>query len=216
MKRYQLKATKRTVTGTAASRKLREQKQVPAVLYGRDMESVEISVPEANLLQIINQGSPNALIDLTVGRKKHITMLKDIQLHPIKGGIIHIDFYVVSMDRPITATVPIHIIGEAAGIGEGGTVQYQARDVEVKCLPGDIPERFDLDISALNIGDTKTVADLEFPDNIQLLTATDEVVVTVLAPRLLEEDIAEEEEDLAEEEAAQTEEDSQPEGEDKA
>lgn len=211
MKRYKLRADKRTATGTGACRQLREQKMVPAVLYGRDMESVDISVSEADLLQIISQGSPNALIDLTVGRKKYITMLKEIQRHPIKGGIIHIDFYVVSMDRPITATVPIHIVGEAAGVSEGGTVQYQAREIQVKCLPGDIPERVELDVSALTIGDTRTIADLDLPEKVELLTPEDEVVVTVLAPRLVEEDADVTEEEGLEEEAAQTEEETQPE-----
>lgn len=206
MKRYQLKATKRTDTGTGRSKRLREELQVPAVLYGRDMESEQISVSQSEVLQIINTGSANALIDLAVGRKKYTTMLKDIQLHPIKRDIIHIDFYVVAMDRPITTTVPISIIGEAAGVSEGGTVQYQAREVEVKCLPGDIPERIEFDISDLVIGDTRTVADLELPDSIELLTSEAEVVVTVLAPSMPEEEeVDEEEELLVDEEAAEEE-----------
>ncbi len=205
MKRYQLKATKRTDTGTGRSKRLREELQVPAVLYGRDMESEQISVSQSEVLQIINTGSANALIDLAVGRKKYTTMLKDIQLHPIKRDIIHIDFYVVAMDRPITTTVPISIIGEAAGVSEGGTVQYQAREVEVKCLPGDIPERIEFDISDLVIGDTRTVADLELPDSIELLTSEAEVVVTVLAPSMPEEEEVDEEELLGDEEAAEEE-----------
>ncbi len=204
MKRYQLKATKRAETGTSSSRQLRQQLHVPAVLYGRDMESEQISVSQSEVLQIINTGSANALIDLSVGRKKYTTMLKDIQLHPIKRDITHIDFYVVAMDRPITTTVPISIVGEAAGVSEGGTVQYQAREIEVKCLPGDIPERIEFDVSELVIGDTRTVADLELPEDIELLTPESEVVVTVLAPRMPEEEELEDEGELPEgEEAAE-------------
>jgi len=183
MERYTLNASIRTAKG----RKVRREKLVPAVLYGRKVQARNIAVPESELNHFINHGSPNALINLAVGGESYTVMLKELQRDRIKGNVIHADFYSVDLSQKITVTVPIHLVGEAPAVKEGGVLQLQTREVEIKCLPTEIPQSFDLDISALQIGDTRTVADLSVTGDIEMLTPADEVIVAVLAPRLADE-----------------------------
>lgn len=188
MKRYKLNADVRTCKGHL----VRRENQVPAVLYGRSMEAIQLSLPEATINHFVSHGSANALIDLAVGDETYVVMLKDLQRNRIKGDIIHIDFYAVNLKQKLTATVPIHLQGEAEGVKAGGVMQHQAREVEVRCLPTEIPQGFDLDISALNIGDSLAVADLTAPEGVEILSPETEVIVSVLAPRMVEEEEAEE------------------------
>lgn len=160
------------------------------VLYGRNTETLNLAVPEAEVVHFINHGAPNALIDLVVAGETHTAMVKDLQRNKIKGEVLHIDFYAVDLKQELTTTVPIHLVGDAEGVRAGGILQQLTREIEVKCLPTEIPQSFDLDISAMNIGDTKTVADLEVTGNIEILTPEAEVIVSILAPRLAEEEEA--------------------------
>jgi len=184
MKRYKLNAEVRNGKG----RQVRNNKQVPAVLYGRNLEPVNLAVPESEINHFINHGSANALIDLAVGQDAYTVMIKDLQRNRIKGDILHIDFYAVDLSQKLTASVPIHLIGEAEGVKAGGVLQHQTREVEVKCLPTAIPQGLDLDISLMGIGDTKTIADLTVAGDVEILTPPEEVIVSVLAPRLAEEE----------------------------
>ncbi|MGI6365787.1 MAG: 50S ribosomal protein L25 [Bacillota bacterium] len=186
MERYKLNAAIRTGKG----RLVRRSKQIPAVLYGRNTETLNLAVPEAEVVHFINHGAPNALIDLVVAGETHTAMVKDLQRNKIKGEVLHIDFYAVDLKQELTTTVPIHLVGDAEGVRAGGILQQLTREIEVKCLPTEIPQSFDLDISAMNIGDTKTVADLEVTGNIEILTPEAEVIVSILAPRLAEEEEA--------------------------
>jgi large subunit ribosomal protein L25 len=181
------------VIRTGKGRLVRRVDQVPAVLYGRDMDAVSLAVPEAEVNYFINHGSANALINLAVGQDSYTVMMKDLQRDWIKGSILHVDFYAVDLKQELVTTVPVHLRGEAAGIKEGGVLQHQTREVEVRCLPTDIPQGFDLDVSALNIGDTLTVADLDLGETkgVEILTPETEVVVSVLAPHIEEEETEE-------------------------
>ncbi|HBI56643.1 MAG TPA: 50S ribosomal protein L25 [Firmicutes bacterium] len=190
MKRYTLKADIRADKG----HKVRRNNLVPAVLYGHGVGPIHLGLPEADVKQFVQHGTANMLIDLTAGKKKYTVMLKDLQRHRVKGDILHMDFYAVDLEQKLTATVPVHLIGEPLGIKEGGVVQQQTREVEVRCLPTEIPQGFELDISALAIGDSRTVADLAIEGNFEILTPETEVVVSVLAPRLETEEEVETEE----------------------
>jgi large subunit ribosomal protein L25 len=114
-------------------------------------------------------------------------MLKDIQRHRIRGDVLHLDFYAVDLEQKLTATVPVLLVGESPGVKEGGILQQQTREIEVRCLPTEIPQGIELDISSLGIGDSATVADIVIPEEIEVLTPDTEVVVSILAPRLEEE-----------------------------
>lgn len=197
MQRYTLKASLRPDKG----RKARRDNLVPAVLYGPAMAPITLGLPEADVSQFIKRGTANMLIDLTAGAKNYTVMVKDLQRHRVKGSILHLDFYAVDLEHELTTAVPVHLVGESPGVKAGGVIQQQIREVEVRCLPAEIPSNFEIDISALAIGDSKTVADLPVTGNFEILTPETEVVVSVLAPRLetTEETEAEEtEEDQAE------------------
>lgn len=189
MKRYTLKADIRADKG----HKVRRDNLVPAVLYGQGVEPIHLGLPEADVKQFVQRGTANMLIDLIAGKKKYTVMLKDLQRHRVKGDILHMDFYAVDLEQKLTATVPVHLIGEPLGVKEGGVVQQQTREVEVRCLPTEIPQGFELDISALAIGDSRTVADLAIEGDFEILTPETEVVVSVLAPRLETEEVETEE-----------------------
>lgn len=184
MKRYKLMATKRTGKGYM----VRRENQVPAVLYGRNMDSISLSLPEAEINHFVNHGTANALIDLNIEGKSITVMLKDLQRNRVKGEVVHLDFYAVDLEQKLTATVPVHLQGESVGVKAGGILQHQTREIEVRCLPADIPQGFDLDISSLNIGEARTVADLSGVGSVEVLTPETEVIVSVLAPRLAEEE----------------------------
>lgn len=190
MERFTLNAVVRNSKG----RQVRREKLVPAVLYGRGIEPSSLAVPEADINHFINHGSANALIDMAVGSESYTVMIKDLHRNKVKGNILHVDFYAVDLKQEITTAVVIHLQGEAEGVKAGGVLQHQTREIEVKCLPTAIPESFDVDISALNIGETLTVADLKVPQGVEVLSADTEVIVSVLAPRLTEEDETETEE----------------------
>lgn len=183
MKQYALKADIRADKGY----KVRRDAMIPGVLYGREVEPIHLSLPVADVNQLIQHGTANMLIDLTAGKKKYTVMLKDKQRHRIKGDILHLDFYAVDLEQKLTATVPLQLVGESPGVKEGGILQQQTREIEVRCLPTEIPQGFELDISSLGIGDSSTVADIVIPEEIEVLTPDTEVVVSILAPRLEEE-----------------------------
>ena len=180
MKRHKLNAIVRTGKG----RQLRRENLVPAVMYGQGMEAAVLAVPAADMKSFVQHGSINALIDLAVGDNTHTVMIKELQRDRIKDEVLHVDFYAVNLKEKLTTSVPIHLQGEAAGVKAGGVVQYQTREVEVNCLPTEIPDSFDLEISDMEIGDSKTVADLILTGDVEIMTPLTEVVVSIQAPRL--------------------------------
>lgn len=202
MKRYTLKAEIRAEKG----RKVRRDALVPGVLYGRGVEPIQLALPEADVNHFTQHGTANMLIDLTAGKKKYTVMLKDLQRHRVKGDVLHLDFYAVDLEQKLTATVPIHLVGESPGVTEGGVLQQQTREIEVRCLPTEIPQGFELDISSIAIGDSRTVADIATLGDFEVLTPVTEVVVSVLAPRLEEKDDDEHETEETEEEQEKLEE----------
>ncbi len=109
-------------------------------------------------------------------------MIKDYQKHVIKNELLHVDFHHISMDETITVTIPIETVGKAYGVQEGGVLQQLMREVEIECLPTDIPDKFELDITELDVGDSLQVSDLEVGDEIDLVSALDDVIVTVVTP----------------------------------
>lgn len=199
MEHYKLNAVIRTAKG----RLVRQEKLIPAILYGRNIDTIHLAVPEAEMANFIKHGTANALIDLTLGTETHTVMLKELQRNRLRDEMLHVDFYSVDLTQKLTITVPIHLVGEAEGVKAGGVVQQQTREVEVRCMPTDIPQGFHLDISTMNIGDTKTVADIEISEEIELLTPEDEVVISVLMPRLEEEKEEEETETIESEETVE-------------
>lgn len=221
-----LKARTRAETGKGAARRIRAAGEVPAVMYGLGVEPQPLAVTREELQDVIHSESGlNVLIDLQVidGKDKtdHLVMIKELQKHPFKERFLHVDFLKVARDEKVTMRVPITITGEEESIGlkAGGTLQHNLWEVEVECLPADVPDHLYIDISAIDVGDHLNVGALKSPPGVTVLADPEDVVLTILAPRLVveeEEELLPEEEEAAKEEIASAEEkpaeSAQPEG----
>jgi large subunit ribosomal protein L25 len=185
MAEQKLVASKRDDSGKGVARKLRAAGRVPAVLYGKGMEPVAVSVDSRELIHLFHTGAgTNVLVDLDVDGKSHLAMAREVQRDHIKGRFLHVDFLAVSRDQKVTVTVPIRLVGESPGVKLGGVLEHHLWDVQVECLPSDIPEAIEADVSKLEeIGTSLKVADLAPPDGATILTAADESVVAVQQPQ---------------------------------
>ena len=193
MERYNLSVEVREDTGKGLARSLRRSGLVPAVIYGKSRPSQALTVNPEDLK---NKMSGNAIFDLLITAEgeeiKETVMIKEVQKDPIKGELLHIDFHHISMDEKITINVSLNLTGEAPGVREGGVLQQLLREVEIECLPLDIPEALQLDISKLEMGNSMLVNDLEVPENIEIKTPFDEAIVTIVVPTEEEEELEEE------------------------
>lgn len=172
----------------------RQEDRVPAVLYGRGKDTHPLIVDGRSLRQLLISGGSNVLIDLKVKEKgKKVTqetvMFKEIQRHIIqKDKLMHVDFIRISMTDKIEVNVQLNFIGEPIGVkDEGGVLQILTREVLVKCLPGDIPETIDVDLSVLAVGDSISVNSINFAEGIELITDLEETLAQILAPVAAEE-----------------------------
>ncbi|MFO7839263.1 MAG: 50S ribosomal protein L25/general stress protein Ctc [Desulfosalsimonadaceae bacterium] len=205
MERYQLSATQREQTGKGVARKLRSQGRMPAILYGANIESTPLSVDIHDLEVLLNKVSPSqALLDLQVqngGRSKTTVMIKELQMDPVKFKFLHVDFYEVKMDQQITTTVPVAAVGTSKGVEEGGILQIIRRELEVNCLPGDIPEQVEIDITDLDLGDSVHVEDISQSGKIEIPYETNFTILTIVSPAMEKEEEPEAEEGEEGEEA---------------
>lgn len=213
-----LVARTRKLTGKGGARRIRAQGEVPAIIYGLGLEPRNLAVKTGDVWDTIQgEAGLNVLIDLQVvdGKEKdsQLVMIKEVQKHPFKEKILHVDFLRVARDEKVTMKVPITLVGQedSVGLKEGGTLQHTLWEVEIECLPADIPDELPLDISELDIGDNIRVSDLVVPGEVKMTADPEDVIVTVLAPRLLVEEEEEEEELTPEEmEALEAEEEMAP------
>jgi large subunit ribosomal protein L25 len=202
-----LVAEPRDATGKGAARRLRAAGRIPAVVYGRGAESKAISVDPGALLKLLHDSGAgmNTLIDLSVDGTTQTVLVKELQRDPVRGRPLHTDFYLVELDKTVEVSVPIHLVGRAAGVELGGIVDHPLRELELECLPRAIPEGVEVDVSALEIGQSIHVRDLELPQGVSVLTDENLAVASVIAPTVVEEEVPEEEVE-AEEAAAEAEE----------
>jgi large subunit ribosomal protein L25 len=212
MERLILEAQARPSMSKGQRNQLRGEGKVPAVIYGRGEDTLPLIVDGRTLRQVLVTGGGNVLVDLAVkakGKKtrQETVMFKDIQRDIIyQDRIIHVDFIRISMTDKIEVAVTLNFIGEPAGLDEGGVLSMVSREVTIKCLPGDIPEHFDIDISALNIGDSLAADALDIDEKFELITLPETVLVQVLAPMAEEAPVVEEGLEEGEEAAAAEEE----------
>lgn len=197
MSEVNLQVTGRDEAGKKSAKRLRRQGFIPAIYYSHGQEAVPLAV-NAKLFKNILAGDSN-VIDLDFGKDKPMpSIIKDIQWDPVTSEAIHIDFLGVKLDEKVVVEVPINFVGTARGAKNGGIVQMLLRAVEVECLPLDIPEHLEVDISELDIQDSLDVSVLH-NDKVTILTEPDTTLVTVLPPRLETEEEAAESEEEAEE-----------------
>ncbi|HEU4725009.1 MAG TPA: 50S ribosomal protein L25 [Candidatus Eisenbacteria bacterium] len=186
-----LKSTRRDGVGKGVARRLREAGSVPAIYYGRGEAPVAISVHAKELETLLHGASgSNVIVDLKVegaDAADRKAILREVQRHPVRGTILHVDLQHISLSERITVEVPVVLVGVPTGVKDGGGIlEHILREVEVECLPTDIPEKFTVDVSHLNIGDSVHVSDINF-GNVEVLTETDRSVATVVPPTVLEE-----------------------------
>jgi large subunit ribosomal protein L25 len=203
--RTKLLVTERETLGSAETRRLRKQGLVPGVLYGSG-EPVAICVEQRELRRALTGAAGlHSILDVEIDGKgkTHASILKEFQVDPIRGGVTHIDLQEVRLDRPITASVSVHLAGgeDAPGVKEGGVLSQVLREVNVEALPLEVPEHIEVDVSELEIGATLRISDLVAPEGATLLDDPESVVATITAPT--REEVAEPtEEELAAAEAA--------------
>lgn len=187
MQQVNLEATLRSKNGSAESRRLRKKAVLPAVLYGKGIASVMVSVAEKEFLRIFDGGkSQNVIINLQVkkdgGTEPFTVVVKALQKDPVSAHYLHVDFQQISLFEKMQAKIPVHIMGEAVGVKEGGVLEQVLHEVTVECLPKDIPSHLEVDVTSLAIGQTMTVSSIVFPENVLSLTLKEEVVVSLHAP----------------------------------
>jgi large subunit ribosomal protein L25 len=211
LERIELQANVRKTVGNGPARSLRRADQIPAVLYGPKTDPLLLSINKKDLEQTLKQGSASQLIlNLVIQNGKKLTksaMIKELQTHPVSGNFIHIDFYEIDMKRKIKVMVPVVTTGKSKGIELGGMLNIVRRELELLCLPGDIPEAIEIDITDLDIGDSIHLEEVPLGDNVEISSDVNFTVVTVLSPVV--EEVAEEEVEEEELEAAEGEEEGE-------
>jgi large subunit ribosomal protein L25 len=183
MSEYKLAAEKRADAGKGAARRLRAAGRVPAVLYGHGIAPEHLSVDARQFSHALRtDAGVNVLIELAVDRTRHLALAKEIQRHPVKGNYLHVDFIQVRRGEKVHVSVPVHLVGEAPGVREGGIADQDLYQVNVEAEVTNVPEAVQADVSGLDIGDVLRVGDLKAPDGAVILDDPEASVVSVVAP----------------------------------
>jgi large subunit ribosomal protein L25 len=183
--RVRLEVLQRERRGSADTRRLRRGGLVPGVLYGRGKTPHVIAIPERELRRVLSgPGGLHAILDVVLDGQKttHPSILKDYQRDPLRGTVTHVDLHEVRLDQPIQAQVAVVLVGEPAGVKEGGVLSQVTREVTVEALPMEIPEHLELDVSGMAIGDSLRVADLAAMERVTFLDDPEETVLANVTP----------------------------------
>ena len=191
MAKATLKAKKRDGSGKGPARTLRREGRVPAVLYGRELEAIHLSVDAHEAERLFHSISvDNTIVDLAVeGEKKpYLTLVREIQTHPWRSALLHVDFLRIQEGVAVDLDVPIRLLGVPAGVRLGGGVLEQMiHDLPIRCEPSRIPEVIELDVTNLEVNDSLRVADLPLPEGVEVRVPGDRAVCSVAIPKIIEE-----------------------------
>jgi len=200
MEDTKLIAKKRELQGSANARRLRKSGSLPGVIYGDGEEATAVLLGMHDFEQLLHHhASETMLVEIAVEGEGDVTaLLKEVQHHPVTGDLLHADFLKVAADKPIQVEIALEIIGEAAGVKAGGSLEIVMHTLGVECLPGDLVESIEVDVSEMEIGNILHVSDVKLDSNLKLLSDPEAIVVSVAEPRAEEE----EEEDVLGEGAA--------------
>jgi large subunit ribosomal protein L25 len=188
-----LKAQKRTVIGRNAIKKIKKEGLVPGIIYGSQAEPMALQVEARALTSVLAHAmSEHVLVELEIvdgsQSNNRLALIQEVQHHPLKRELLHVDFHAVSATEKITSEVPIEAVGDALGVRTfGGLLEYSLRTLEVECFPQDLPEIVRIDVTNLNIGEALHVRDIPLPSGVESLTDGDLTVVSVVASRVGEE-----------------------------
>jgi large subunit ribosomal protein L25 len=195
--RVKLEVAEREGRGSADARRLRRQGIIPGVLYGRGKTPHAICIPERELRRVLTgESGLHAILDVVLDGQKttHPSILKDYQQNVLTGRLAHVDLQEVRLDQPIQAQVVIELVGESEGVKEGGVLSQVVREITVEALPLEVPERIELDVSGMEMGDTLRLEDLPLREGVTYLDDPEIVLATVTMPTQIVEPEPEEEE----------------------
>ena len=181
-----LNAERRSDAGKGVARKLRAAGKVPAVLYGQGIEATPLTVDARELQHLLHSGAgSNVLVDVVVEGEEHLAIPREIQRDHIHAKFVHVDFLAVSRTQTITVSVPVVETGEAVGIKEGGVVEHHLRELQIECLPQDVPDQIEVDITNVELGGMIHVSDLVTPSGVTVLTNPEDAVLSIITPAVL-------------------------------
>lgn len=190
-----LKAQLRTLGTKGDVKKLRKEGKIPAVLYGLKENSVPICVDSREFMKLLSHlEGKHPVVKLEVEGNTYLdtpALIQDIQRHPVKWNVIHVDFLRIRLDQKIHTSVPVVLVGQAEGVKMGGVLDHQLREVEIECLALQVPPHIELDVTNLGLGKSLHVYDLVPPEGVKVITDPERVIVSVHVPRSLESKLAE-------------------------
>src|SRR5918992_1625940 len=183
-----LNATPRAEVGKGSARKLRANQRIPGVVYGHHRDATALTIDARELDKLLGSIAPGTtVVELHLGGRMSKTLIREIQRHPFKRQVLHIDFQELVAGEKITVNVPIVLVGTAAGVKDGGTVEEVLREISVEVDPANIPNHFEIDVSALGINDSVHVSDIKAPEGVEILDDLEATVAVVAPPRIAEE-----------------------------
>jgi len=205
---FDLKTTQRNTFGKGSARALRREGLIPAVLYGPKRDSVPLTISPLELDKIYkDSGTERVILSLKIdnGGTQNVTVVvKEVQAAPVTGQYLHIDFYEISLNEEIVVNVPVEVTGRSKGVERGGFLQVVRHQLEISCIPTDMPDKIEVDVTNLDIGDSIHIGALALVgDKVRVLADTGLTVVTVVPPTVEEEEVPEEELEEAEETPAE-------------
>lgn len=175
------------------ARRLRREGKIPAILYGPKVEPIALELNKKDFFTRVAGLEGSHLVrfkSVSTTLTDKVALVKEMQYHPISGDVMHADFYEVDLTATIEVSVPLHFVGKAAGVVRGGILQPIVREIQVECLPLDIPEFFNVDVSALDIGDSVHIEELRMPEGVTAVYDSNFALVTVATPTVEEEPTA--------------------------
>lgn len=179
-----LTATPRTDFGSGPARRLRREGEVPAVVYGLDAGTVEVSVNAHDLGRVLaGEAGANTLISLSVAGEEQLTLARQIERHPVRGNLVHVDFIRVSRDTAVTAEVQVHLTGEARGVQDGGVMDQLLFAVTITAKPADIPNAIEVDVTDIELSGQLHVSDLPSIPGVTVEHEADELIAQIIVPR---------------------------------
>ncbi len=179
-KKHVLKAEPRQRTGSGVLKQMRREGWVPSVIYGRGSENNNLKIDAKAFEELLAHAtSENILINLDLGGAKQLAFLQAVQHDPLSGKVLHVDFLSIDEKSEITAHIPVHLVGEPAGVKSGGMLEQLSHNLEVRCTAADLPEVLEFDVSGLNEGDSLHIGDLKLPAGVSATHAADVVVAHV-------------------------------------
>ena len=193
--KIEINAIVRELKGTGASRRLRHAGKTPGILYGGDKEAISLEIDSKELfMQFRHEAFHASILTLNLGGKKEAVILRDFQMHPVRNNIVHIDFQRINENEKISVKVPFHFINEETAPGvklEGGLISHIMTEIDISCLPKDLPQYIEVDMGALSIGDSIHLSEVKVPEGVELTTLSDEndpAITSISKPKVVVEE----------------------------